>query len=187
MSSVKHFGPGVSGEDVFVGIDQSISGFGLTFLAPDLTYDTWVFSSSKELRLIERLMEIEDWLVSKLTMVHVCEIAIESPVRASQAALISGQLFAVVLRTLLREVPGLKPLHPMQVSPMELKKYVTGKGTGVQKNQMLLQTYKHFNVEFTDDNAADSYGLARIASGSSDTQYQRDVLEKLRKKPTLRG
>jgi crossover junction endodeoxyribonuclease RuvC len=43
---------------------------------------------------------------------------------------------------------------------MTLKKYATGKGTS-KKQEMLLQIYKRWGVEFNDDNAADSYALAR--------------------------
>jgi hypothetical protein len=37
---------------------------------------------------------------------------------------------------------------------MTLKKYATGKGTA-KKQEMLLQIYKRWGVEFNDDNAAD--------------------------------
>jgi hypothetical protein len=61
-----------------------------------------------------------------------------------------------------------------------VKKYVTGKGTGVQKNQMLLQVYKKWDVEFDDDNAADSYGIARIVSGRNETAYEKEIINKLK-------
>jgi crossover junction endodeoxyribonuclease RuvC len=65
------------------------------------------------------------------------------------------------------------------VAPTSLKKYITGKGTKVQKNQILLQVYKKWGVEFTDDNAADSYGLARIARGKHDFEYEKEVYDKV--------
>jgi hypothetical protein len=60
-----------------------------------------------------------------------------------------------------------------------LKKYITGKGTGVQKNQILLNVYKKWGIEFNDDNAADSYGLARIAAGMGDLTYEKEIIKKL--------
>lgn len=45
--------------------------------------------------------------------------------------------------------------------PTVLKKFITGKGN-VKKNLMLLHIYKKFNIEFDNDNLADSYGLARM-------------------------
>jgi hypothetical protein len=60
---------------------------------------------------------------------------------------------------------------PLQVPPMTLKKYATGKGTS-KKQEMLLQIYKRWGVEFNDDNAADAYALARLAG-----KHQIDVVE----------
>lgn len=188
-SCEKTFGPGVKYEGpLWAGLDQSLAGFGLTLLDEDGGYVTYVFASDKSLPMVDRLLGIENWLTSRLGTfpTRVRNIAVESPVRASQAALISGQLFATVLRFTRTMMFHETSQYPLQVSPNSLKKYVTGKGTGVQKNQMLLATYKSFGVEFTDDNAADSYGLAQIASGFADTQYRRDVLESL-KDPKFRG
>jgi crossover junction endodeoxyribonuclease RuvC len=48
------------------------------------------------------------------------------------------------------------------VTPTQLKKFVTGSGK-VQKNLMLLKIYKKWGIEFSDDNIADAYALARFA------------------------
>lgn len=48
------------------------------------------------------------------------------------------------------------------VSPPTLKKFVTGKGVA-QKDIMMLETYKRWNVSLTDNNICDAYGLARIS------------------------
>jgi hypothetical protein len=108
----------------------------------------------------------------------VLDVAVESPVRMSHSALISGELWAVVRMACNSTLDG-AGAYPLQVAPSMLKKYVTGKGTGVQKNQILLATYKKWGVEFTDDNAADSYGLARIAAKIGDTSYEQEILKKL--------
>jgi hypothetical protein len=100
----------------------------------------------------------------------------EAPIKMSHSALISGELFGLVRMCLYDQ----GPMFPLQVSPAMLKKYVTGKGTGVQKNQMLLQVYKKWDAEFNDDNAADSYGLARIARGTDVLAYEIEILEKLK-------
>jgi hypothetical protein len=72
-----------------------------------------------------------------------------------------------------------KGKYPLIIAPTTLKKYVTGKGTGVQKNQMLLNVYKKWGVEFTDDNAADSYGLAHLASGKGKLSYEKEIYAKV--------
>jgi hypothetical protein len=65
------------------------------------------------------------------------------------------------------------------VPPTSLKKYVTGKGQGTSKSQILLNVYKKWGAEFTDDNAADSYGLAHIVSGKAKLSYEKEVYDKL--------
>ena len=70
------------------------------------------------------------------------------------------------------------------VAPSAVKKYATGKGSGVKKNAMLLNVYKRWNEEFSDDNLCDAYVLARIAlaldgQDSPLTAFQREVLAKL--------
>lgn len=46
------------------------------------------------------------------------------------------------------------------VPPSSLKKFVTGKGNS-KKELMLLNVYKKWKIEFTDNNLADAYCLAR--------------------------
>jgi hypothetical protein len=69
--------------------------------------------------------------------------------------------------------------YPMIVPPTVLKKYVTGRGTGVQKAQILLQVYKKWGVEFPDDNAADSFGLAHLVAGKGKAEYEQDIYKKM--------
>ena len=61
---------------------------------------------------------------------------------------------------------------------MTLKKYATGKGTA-KKQEMLLQIYKRWGVEFNDDNAADAYALARLAGGHAIDKIEQEVLDKM--------
>jgi len=168
---------------VSVGIDQSYTGFGLTAMTYDgFEYHTKV--SKAPGTGIARLNSIYEWLVAEFEEMAsrglaIRSVAAESPVRMSHSALISGELWAVVRLACLHTFDDDNARFPLQVAPAMLKKYVTGKGTGVAKNEMLLHTYKKWQVEFNDDNAADSYGLARIASGIGDTAYEKDIIAKL--------
>ena len=168
---------------VSVGIDQSYTGFGLTAMTFDgFEYQTKVWKAPGT--GVERLNSIYGWLVSEFEEMSVNGLAIsnvaaESPVRMSHSALISGELWAVVRLACYHSLKEKEARFPLQVAPSMLKKYVTGKGTGVQKNQMLLHTYKKWGVEFNDDNAADSYGLARIAAEIGDTAYEQEIVAKL--------
>ena len=42
-----------------------------------------------------------------------------------------------------------------------------------------MQVYKKWGIEFDNDNAADSYALARMAAGLADLEYEKEILEKL--------
>jgi hypothetical protein len=133
---------------------------------------------------VDRLWAIYLWIVEQVVHLEsngfpIADVAVESPVKMSHSALISGELWAVVRMACNSSLDG-QGKYPLQVAPTMLKKYITGKGTGVQKNQILLHTYKKWGVEFTDDNAADSYGLARIAAQIGETTYEKEILAKLR-------
>lgn len=169
---------------VAVGLDQSLTGYGLTLLTMDgVHYETAVFGSAY--RGVDRLYDIQEWLTAHLQRAsmlgyEIADVAMEAPVRASMAALLMGEVAAatkLVVRQAVLTGPG---AYPLQVPPTILKKYVTGSGsTKVSKSQMLLQVYKKWGVEFTDDNAADSYGLARIAASLADNRYELDVVTKM--------
>jgi crossover junction endodeoxyribonuclease RuvC len=62
---------------------------------------------------------------------------------------------------------------------MTLKKYATGKGTS-KKQEMLMQIYKRWHVEFNDDNAADAYALARLAGGIAIDAIEKAVVEQIK-------
>ena len=160
---------------LYLGIDQSYSGFACTLLSTNGTYLTTVFKS--EIKGIDRLVEIRKFLKETLdgAKYPIEDIAMEDYAFAGQ-----GRVFH------LGELGGMVKLvcrdagyYPLLVPPTSLKKYVTGKGTGVPKSQMLLQVYKKWGAEFTDDNAADSYSLARVVSGQHALSYEKDVYDKL--------
>jgi len=49
----------------------------------------------------------------------------------------------------------------IEVSPTQLKKFVTGKGN-CEKDLMLKEVYKYWKADFNDNNLADAFGLAKI-------------------------
>ncbi len=179
--SIKEFDGGLTGsQEVAIGIDQSLTGFALSAVSVEFPqqHKTWVYKS--EYRGVQRLNDIGNWLADKL---YECEengwkvqdIAMEGTVLASHSALALGELSAVVKLTLFNNTDIL----PLQIPPMTLKKYATGKGTA-KKQEMLLQIYKRWGVEFNDDNAADAYALARLATGSAIDAIERETQEKIK-------
>ena len=183
----KQFGPGIlTPSEIAVGIDQSLTGFAITFLSTSdpNQYSTYVYKSPYS--GVQRLADIRKWLEGKLNLFRdnfYLDIAMEGTVLASQSALILGELSATVKLTLwdyfdaYDKQPHLQT--PIQVSPMTLKKYATGKGSA-KKQEMLLQIYKRWGIEFNDDNAADSYALARLAGKISKDDVEKAVVEQIK-------
>lgn len=179
MANPKIWGkPNLKGA-VAVGIDQSYSGFALTAIDDKDNYYTevWKLDGTG----VERLEQARRIIYSFTNHFEVKATAMEGYAYSSQMAHMAGELGAVVKLTLWDrfgpQFPDAK--YPLIVAPTSLKKYITGKGTKVQKNQILLHVYKKWDVEFSDDNAADSYGLARIARNKHDFEYEKEVYDKV--------
>lgn len=178
----KEFGPGVDSKckRVAIGIDQSYSGFGVTIMDMDSSaYKTTVFKGDGI--GVDRLLDIRSKLTSIVAHTPAAGtakevvVAMEGYAFGSQMANMAGELGGLVKVTLKSILDGYHGSYPYIIPPTVLKKYVTGKGTGVQKNQMLLHVFKKWGVEFNDDNAADSYALAHLVAGKCDLAYEREI------------
>jgi Holliday junction resolvasome RuvABC endonuclease subunit len=157
---------------VYLGIDQSYSGFAITAIQGDSFY-TEVYKSDKH--GIDRLRDIQTHVYNWLYKFNeIKDVAMEGYAFGSQMANMLGELGGMVKLSLLDF-----GIYPLIVPPTNLKKYVTGKGTGVPKSQMLLYVYKKWEVDITDDNAADSYALAKLVSGQHTLAYEKEVYDKL--------
>lgn len=167
---------------VFIGIDQSLTGFALTALnANDPTEHLTVVYKSPYFG-IERLVDIRQWLEEQFLYLEkkgntIEDIAMEGTVLASQAALVLGELSATVRLTIFDYFDDGRRF-PLKVPPMTLKKYAAGKGNA-KKQEMLLQIYKRWGIEFNDDNAADAYGLARLVSKNFINEVEKAVVEQM--------
>jgi crossover junction endodeoxyribonuclease RuvC len=157
---------------VYLGIDQSYSGFAITAYQ-DGKYYTEVYKSDK--RGIDRLRDIQSHTMNWLHQFdNITDVAMEGYAFGSQMANMLGELGGMVKLTLLEF-----GIYPLIVPPTNLKKYATGKGNGVSKSQILMHVYKKWGAEFSDDNAADSYVLAHIVAGAHELAYEKEVYDKL--------
>jgi Holliday junction resolvasome RuvABC endonuclease subunit len=175
--SEKFFDGGLaSNQPIAIGIDQSLTGFALSAvsMSEPSTHLTWVYKSPKT--GIARLKDIQDWLWEKLDLLilhkhlTIVSVAMEGTVVASHAATALGELSGAVRLTL---------FDYFMVPPMTLKKYTTGKGNS-KKQEMLLQVYKKWGIEFNDDNAADSYSLGRLSSGRADNLVEQGIVDQMK-------
>jgi len=191
--SEKVFDGGLLPGKVALGIDQSLSGFAMTALNIDRpeAYETWVYKS--EHRGVRRLADIKWWLENKFDFLEtnghrVEAIAMEAPVMASPSTLPLAELSGVIRLAIwdyfdenkYSIIPFEEHLRkPYLIPPMTLKKYAAGKGNA-KKQEVLLQIYKRWGIEFNDDNAADSYALARLAAGVAITAVEKAVVEQIK-------
>jgi hypothetical protein len=168
---------------IALGIDQSLTAFAITAVsvADPTKYQTKVYKSPH--RGVRRLADIRNWLDGEIEGLlfdghTIVDIAMEGTVLASQAALMLGELSATV-KLVLWDFFDDHLKTPLLVPPMTLKKYAAGKGNA-KKQEMLLQMYKRWGIEFNDDNAADSYGLARIAAGIAINSVESEIIDKIK-------
>jgi Holliday junction resolvasome RuvABC endonuclease subunit len=172
------------GVPVSVGIDQSLTGFALSAihtLNPS-EHITWVYKSPYF--GVERLSDIRSWLTDHLDYLEeqggiIQDIAMEGTVLASHAALVLGELSATVRLAIFDYFEeNDERRFPLKIPPMTLKKYASGKGNS-KKQEMLLQIYKRWGIEFNDDNAADAYALARMAGRVSIDKVEEAIVDQI--------
>lgn len=190
---MKEFNGGLRKEhQVTIGIDQSLTGFAFSAVSVESPSEhmTWVYKSNYS--GVQRLDDIQTFLHSRFSYLKLngntpIDVAMEGTVLASQSALVLGELAATVKLFFFEYFfesnnyfPALDQTlrTPLQVPPMTLKKYATGKGTA-KKQEMLLQIYKRWGVEFNDDNAADAYSLGRLAGKHAIDKIEQEVIDKI--------
>lgn len=184
----KTFGKSPNRATVSIGIDQSLTGFALTLMDIEnpSSYITWVYKSPYS--GVKRLADIRQWIMNKLRdsmldyNLTFHDVAMEGTVLASHSALVLGELAATVKLTFwdaFYDTQNGVLATPLQIPPMTLKKFATGKGTS-KKQEMLMQIYKRWGIEFNDDNAADSYALARLAGKFFEGDVETAVAEQIK-------
>lgn len=160
-------------DDIYLGIDPSLTGFAVCLMSPKGDYIIEVWTSEK--RGAARLAEIKNHLRDFLQGYTLSDVAMEGTVVHSASASVLGELSGVVKEFLYTE----RSVEPMLIPPMSLKKYVCGTGKGVTKSHIMMSTLKKWGVELPDDNAADAHGIARICIGLAETGYETEIVLKM--------
>lgn len=176
-------------EPVGLGLDPSLTGFGICFSSSVDASRYMAFRLKPRGKKVDRLIEIEDFIlevVRQLTRVRRCSIA-HLAMEGYAMGMRSGatQAFSLGEAGGIAKVTLRQTLHssgyPTIVPPTSLKKFVTGKGNA-KKDSILLSVYKKWGIEFKDDNMADAYGLSRLALGMlhpPELKYEQEVVDKL--------
>lgn len=169
----------------YVGIDQSYSGFGLVIInaSTGKHHDNLGrFDPKKHGTGVDRLLAIEEWVRNSLAGWDIDHLCMEGYANASKFGReAAGELGYAVKRYLRKDHP--QRLYPTIVQPTSLKKFVTGKGNA-KKNEMLLGVFKKWGVEYSNDNLADAFALAKVAEAISENttdlpKYQQEVIQGL--------
>jgi len=158
---------------ITIGIDQSYSALAVVLL------DTWqparpnaevgAFPSHKHGTGVDRLLRVEEWLVSLLTSWTSANagppahVAMEGYSRGSrQRREEAGELGGTIKRVL-RAVYPAPVCYPTVVPPSSLKLFATGSGRAT-KHQVIDAVFDTWSYKARTDDIADAYTLAVIAA-----------------------
>lgn len=145
--------------ELWIGIDQSYSGFGLVTLDGKVqSLNVWKFKN-----LGSESGRLNDIYTTLLAFFKDCHENYEA-VHMAMEGYAHGSKFN---REKLGELGGIVKLawyqasgtDPVIVAPTVLKKYVTGKGTA-SKDLMISTVNSRWNTDIKDNNVADAFGLA---------------------------
>lgn len=184
--------PADLGLDLYVGIDPSLTGYGIVLWWPLMGAHREVLITTKPEgdTYANRLQQIVDTVVGLLEpeKQHIRLICMERPAYDASGAFTGGLVHAATALALLRIFgPGDPRIAPVLVAGNTLKKFVTGRGVG-KKQLMVKYVYTKWGFDTDNDNLADAYGLARLAaavtSRTSEHKYEQDCIDTVRRSMT---
>ena len=142
-----------------IGIDQSLTGTGIVVLdsKKSMIFKKLIVTKPKDFdQEIERLIHIREE-IKKINKSFNIKLSVLEGFGFGARGDAIFQLAG--LGYLIREYFYTENIPLKIVPPTTLKKFITGRGN-CGKDLILLNVYKKWGVEFTDDNLADAYGLA---------------------------
>ena len=147
---------------LYIGIDPSYSSTGLIILNDDakiVKQETYKFNK-KGVDTEDRLIMVKEKLIDPVINMHdgdIIKVCMEGPSYSSKG---SHVLQMGALNFFIRYWFRVGGVDITILTPNELKKFVTGKGN-CKKDLILLKVFQKWGIEFTCDDLADAYGLAR--------------------------
>lgn len=145
---------------IIAGLDLSLSGTGIVIMNSkgDILAEKLIRTKKTEIPEIERLKYIKDELMSFLMHHKVSMVAVEhfSYGSTGRSVYQLGALGGIIRLTLLEaKIPF------VEISPNSLKAFITTKGKA-EKDDMRDAVMQRYNLNITDNNICDAFGLARF-------------------------
>jgi crossover junction endodeoxyribonuclease RuvC len=147
---------------LYIGIDPSYSSTGLIILDENAEIQKQeIYKFNKKGTDTEwRLIQVKEKLINPIIEMNLTDdikVCMEGPSYSSRG---SHVLQMGALNYFIRYWLKVHEIDYTVRTPNELKKFVTGKGN-CKKDLILLKVFQKWDVEFTCDDLADAYGLAR--------------------------
>ena len=173
---------------VVVGIDASLTNFGISVLDPvSLRHVTVLFKP--KLKGAARLNEIYSFVGKAVRRIDDLRGIEHITLENYAMGIRGGRTFSIgegggaVKLALIHELGVDEQIaYPTLVTPGQVKKFTTSRGDA-KKNEMLLGVYRKWGAEFSSDDQADSYALSRVAaavaSGQTEFEYEAAVVAQL--------
>ena len=144
-----------------IGIDPSMTGTAVVAIDQDgEIHCERLYSTKNDVPNEDRMIYLGNSIMSMVekyfSTIPVYLEGISFASRGASIAEMAALNYHIRIRMRLRNIPY------NSIPATSLKKFICGKGN-VKKEQMLLQVYKKFGVEFKDNNLCDAYCLARFA------------------------
>lgn len=179
-------------EPVVLGLDASLTKIGASVIGAETgAHTTTVFRSKTTgtRRLDEIYAYVTDlsrFLAQRFVLAHITMEEYAWGIRGGKTFSI-GEGGGAVKLALLHALGDVELAYPTMVSTTALKKYTLGSGRA-EKSQMLLAVYRKWGVEFSKDDQADAYALARVGlallSGETEFAYEAEVVSSLERHTT---
>lgn len=139
-------------DDMILGLDLSLTETGWYDLRTDTS---GLIRPPKDVRGTPRLDHIEKQLTALFRDLKPACVVVEGYAMGAKGQVFQiGEWGGIARLTIYR-----MGIDVFVISPMTLKKFVSGKGNS-EKQMMLLATYKRWGREFSNNNLCDAFGLA---------------------------
>ena len=176
----------ISRKDAFVGLDLSLTGTGFCQKRGDVFTIETVSTKPKDFKTdLDRLAYIRDALLRKIPA-DVRMICVEDFYVPSNKMQLGSAIKLAMLGTVIRMTLHERDIPFVIIAPSQLKKFVTGKGTG-EKSMILREVFKRWGINAADDNQADATVLAYLAEAlvasltDAVPKFQIEVIKTVRK------